>query len=381
MRIVHFIDDAHPVGGAQTYLERFCAGTAVMEGWEHVVLADRAPDKGLLGVRELVLASGNPSQDAAAALAFAPDVALLHTVDSADLAEILARRVHTLAYAHDYRHISPGNLRFFQRTETFCDQGFGARCFVKPYTESCNSRRPDRVLASVRRVWRWRETLTRIAGVLCASQFVASLVSEFAPCARASVVGYPIGIPDVAVGPASERPHILYVGRTSAVKGLNHLLDAFALLAPDRPHTKLLLAAGPDLDAVRRECGARGIDSGVQLLGWLRGEALRHAYAQSRVLALPSVWPEPFGMAGAEALAQGIPVVASDVGGVRAWHDEGRGALLPPADPIALATALGGYLDDASAADDAGSRGRAFVSRELSLERHLARVTPLLEGR
>ena len=375
MRILHLIDDARPIGGAQSYLRRLIAGTAE-RGIESTVIAGRIGPEAF-GDTE-VIASG--AADLRLVAERQPDVVLLHNVDSPRLATGLRDIAPTFLYEHDYRHISPGNLRFFQRSETFCEHGFGARCLLKPYTERCNNRRPDSVLRSIRRVQQWRSVLASLDGVLCASDFVARLVADFAPEARVSVVGYPIEVPESPVQPSAMRPHVLYVGRTSAVKGIHHLVDAFALLAPRYPSTRLLVAAGPDLDEVRSYCEARGVAHAVELLGWIEGDEMVAAYARARVLAVPSVWPEPFGMAGPEALAYGIPVVGSDVGGIGSWLDSTRGALVPAADPAALAAALGRYLEDAALADTAGAAGREFVGAELTLSRHLERVTPIFEG-
>ncbi len=379
MRIVHVIDDARPVGGAQTYLARLCAGT-VNRGWSHRVVAGTVPELTPLGVEQLLRWSGDALADARLVLELEPDLVLLHNVDSAALAVMVAKDVRTVVYEHDYRHISPGNLRFFQRSETFCERGFGAQCLLKPYSERCNNRRPDRVLRSIRRVQRWRSVLDSLDGVLCASKFVAKLVTDFAPGAQVTVVGYPIDVPDAPVQTAATRQHVLYVGRTSAVKGIHHLVDAFALLAPHHASVRLLIAAGPDLDDLRSYCERRGLADAVEFLGWIEGDELVAAYERARVLAVPSVWPEPFGMAGPEALAYGIPVVGSDVGGIGSWLDSTRGALVAPGDPAALAGALGRYLEDEALADAAGAAGRDFVASELTLERHLERATPIFEG-
>jgi glycosyltransferase involved in cell wall biosynthesis len=379
VKVVHVIDDARPVGGAQTYVRRFCAGT-IARDWEHAVVADTLPGTPIRGVSDIRAASGDPKADTRLVLDLAPDVVFLHTVNSAELAQALGERVRTVVYEHDYRHISPGNLRFFLRSESFCERGFGAHCLLKPYTERCNNRRPDRVLGSIRRVRQWRPVLGSLDAVLCASEFVAGLVEGFAPAAKATVVGYPIDVPAAPVPPASSRRDVLYVGRTSPVKGIHHLVDAFALLARDHPEAKLLIAGGPDLDQVQEHAASRGVADAVELLGWLEGARLVAAYERARVLAVPSVWPEPFGMAGPEALAYGIPVVASDVGGIGSWLDSTRGTLVPAGDPAALAAALGRYLEDAALADTAGAAGRDFVGAELTLSRHLDRVVPIFEG-
>lgn len=379
MRLLHVIDDARAVGGVQTYLRRLVAATTA-RGWANAILASEFPSEPPVGCEGLEAATGDTATDAAAGLAFRPDAVLLHTVDSAALAARLAAAAPTFLYEHDYRHLSPGNLRFYQRSERFCAEGFGLRCLVKPYSERCNSRRPDRVARSIGRVLAWQRIWPRLAGVLCASDFVSRLLVDFGvPAAAVSVVGYPVEIPAEPAPSAAARRDVLYAGRTSAVKGIHHLLAAFALLQERFPESRLLVAGGPDLETVADAAAAAGVGDRLELLGWLDPSGLSRALARARVFALPSVWPEAFGMAGLEALAHGVPVVASDVGGVSAWLDSSSGALVPPGDERALADALGGFLADAELADRAGRAGRERASAEFADERHLELLLPLLE--
>src|SRR2546423_263451 len=206
MRVLHVIDDARPIGGAQTYLRLIARGIAD-RGGSNVVLAGRAPDDDVAGVDELRSLDGDASTDARTAGGTRPDAILVHTVDSAQLAVRLTEIASTFVYEHDYRHISPGNLRFYVTSERFCERGFGLQCVVKPYSERCNNRRPDRVARSIGRVLAWRRVWPRLSGVLCASSFVAELLVR-AGIARAavSVVGYPVAAPSTVLPPAAERP-------------------------------------------------------------------------------------------------------------------------------------------------------------------------------
>ena len=236
------------------------------------------------------------------------------------------------------------------------------------------------MVGSVARVLAWRGVWPRLAGVLCASAFVGRLLVDFGVDSRlVSVVGYPVDVAVEPAPPARERDHVLYVGRTSAVKGLHHLVRAFALVRERFPEARLLVAGGPDLDRVAAVAAGAGVGEATELLGWLDARSLAAAYARARVLALPSVWPEAFGMVGLEALAHGVPVVASDVGGISAWLDPARGgALVRAGDPAALAGALSAMLADADAADRLGAAGRARAQEEFTVERHLERLLPLL---
>jgi glycosyltransferase involved in cell wall biosynthesis len=91
-----------------------------------------------------------------------------------------------------------------------------------------------------------------------------------------------------------------------------------------------------------------GLDDRVTLAGALTGPALSAAYAAADLVVLPSRH-ETYGMVASEALARGVPVLASDVGGVReALGTPLPGLLVPADDPIALAAALRSWLTDAA---------------------------------
>ena len=116
--------------------------------------------------------------------------------------------------------------------------------------------------------------------------------------------------------------------------------------------------------------------------GWLNGDERWAALRQATLLALPSSWPEPFGLVGLEAAALGIPAVAFDVGGVREWLRPGVNGYLAPADPpraSTLADALVDALSDGEALKAMGCRA-VGVAREMSLDRHLDRLEEIFSA-
>ncbi len=130
----------------------------------------------------------------------------------------------------------------------------------------------------------------------------------------------------------AEAFHVLFVGRDEPRKGLGVLLEALSLVRRDHPEVRLLVVGAG-------EAGKR--DEGVLWLGRLRDEAVPAAYRSARIMAAPSLGMESFGLVLVEAMACGIPVVASDIPGYRAVLGEGRyGVLVPPGDVSALAAAL-----------------------------------------
>jgi glycosyltransferase involved in cell wall biosynthesis len=88
---------------------------------------------------------------------------------------------------------------------------------------------------------------------------------------------------------------------------------------------------------------------------------------------VPSVWPEPFGLVGIEALAAGRPVVASSTGGIGDWLEDGvSGLCVTPGDAPALARALNGLLADPAKQRAMGAAGRTMVDARFTAKHHVA---------
>jgi glycosyltransferase involved in cell wall biosynthesis len=167
--------------------------------------------------------------------------------------------------------------------------------------------------------------------------------------------------PDAA--PAGD-PTLLYVGRierSSASKGIDVLVRAFAKVQAELPAARLVLVGSGDAVADHRALAADlGVGDRVTFAGELRDGALVAVYRRAGVLVLPSRdEAEAFGMALIEAMACGRPVVGSAVGGVQRVIEDGRtGLLVPPGDVDALAAACLRILTDPALAARMGAEGR-----------------------
>jgi glycosyltransferase involved in cell wall biosynthesis len=116
----------------------------------------------------------------------------------------------------------------------------------------------------------------------------------------------------------------------------------------------------------------------MSFTGWLSPEELARELAEASVVVMPSLWPEPFGLVGIEALAAGRPVVASFTGGVGDWLEDGvNGLCVRPGDPAALARALNELLADPTRQQAMGAAGKRMVAGRFSAQHHL---TSLLDA-
>jgi glycosyltransferase involved in cell wall biosynthesis len=145
-----------------------------------------------------------------------------------------------------------------------------------------------------------------------------------------------------------EAEYVLYFGRLDWIqKGLDTLFDAFAALSAERPELRLKAAGrGKDLDRAVARADALGIRDRVEFLGAVSDEERERLFAGARVLLMPSRF-EGFGMVAAEAMAAGVPIVATAGGAlpeVIAPPEGGR--VVPVGDARALAAAAALLLED-----------------------------------
>jgi glycosyltransferase involved in cell wall biosynthesis len=166
-------------------------------------------------------------------------------------------------------------------------------------------------------------------------------------------------------------PFVLFVGRLASNKGLVPLVEAFATLANHDPTATLVLVGedGGMQAAVEQRARERNLSSRVRLTGFVSDERLlAGGFRDARLLVLPSEY-EAFGLVLLESLAQGTPVIASRVGGIPEFLEDGKaGRLVPPQEIPALAEALLGLWDDAGLRRRMGEFGRTQVVPRFSWE-------------
>lgn len=159
----------------------------------------------------------------------------------------------------------------------------------------------------------------------------------------------------------------LFVGRLSREKGVLDLLEAWRLL---RPSNALLVMAGPDMTGHAWDAGAparafverHGLGESVRFVGPLADVAPMMTAAD--LVVQPSHF-EALGLSAIEALACGVPLVASAVGGLLDFVVDGEnGRLAPPQDPPSLAACIGPLLVDPAMRARLGARARASVVEE-----------------
>jgi glycosyltransferase involved in cell wall biosynthesis len=197
--------------------------------------------------------------------------------------------------------------------------------------------------------------------VFAISGFVAREVEALLPVEGVEVLGAAADRRLFFPGPdgASWEPVITYAGRLVTEKGLFVLIDA---MERTRAVERLdIIGEGPLYPALRERLDRTRPPLPIVLVGKLPQEELRRRMASSAAVVVPSTWQEPLALVVAEALACGVPVIATAVGGLTEMVIDGvNGLVVPPGDADALAQALDRVV---------GDRGFAQELRRSSRER------------
>jgi glycosyltransferase involved in cell wall biosynthesis len=228
--------------------------------------------------------------------------------------------------------------------------------------------------------WIWR----RADRVVVPSESLGELARRTAPGLRYSVVHGGVDLARFRPRMALRRipdgvVRCLAVARLVERNGLDDLIDALALLERGRYQLEIV-GAGPYEGALRERVRCVGLEAHVRFSGWLdHAEVARRHRAADLFTLVPRV--ESFGNAFLEALASGLPIVASTAGGIPELIEHSRhGQLVPPRRPRELAHAISYLAADARLRLEIGRRNRADAERAHSWERMTTRHLALYHG-
>ena len=367
MKILHVLGTARPVGGAEAYA--LVTAAAQERAGHEVAFLHTDAQPSLNGTAQ------HRATDVASALAWTkalePDVVHVHGSPlEAELERGLQKRYAVVRSLHDYSFACASTHHYF-RDGAPCTRAHGPGCIAGLALRGCAHRADVRPVVSAYRRVGERLPLVRDAdAVVVYSDYVRqTALRNGVPADRCRTIPYFVQRAAQPPAPFASRT-VAFAGRISSAKGLDVLLRALGRT----PGWDSLLVIGDGWQRAECERLARElhIDDRIEWLGWLGAGGVRTALARARVVAVPSRWPEPFGIVGIEAMAQARAVVASRAGGIPEWLDDREtGLLVEPGDVDALALALERVLVDEPLAIELGLRGWQRAER-FAPDRHLA---------
>jgi glycosyltransferase involved in cell wall biosynthesis len=220
--------------------------------------------------------------------------------------------------------------------------------------------------------------------IALSAQWHTTLATMF-PQARLVTIPNPVELAELPVDRAPSPPSLLFLGRIIPEKGVGDLLLAMPAVLERVPECRLVIAGTGDLQRYCELAVQLGIKHAVRFPGYLEGAEKAELLRQATVFVLPS-HIEAMPMSVLEAMSNGLPVVATTVGGIpQAIRHGVDGLLFEPRDVVALADALMRLLSDEqwrrSMAASARHRVEQNFAADLIVPRVHALWSALLEER
>ncbi len=367
-------------GGVATHVMASAAALA-KRGLDVHVLAERieaaepTPGVTLHDGGELFNSDLSPELRVGDAVTAATSVIHLHQFYDPLVAAHLQRSAPVVISAHGYPGCTSG-VHYFRPGQE-CARAHGVGCIPRLLAPGCaHVRNPSPLPRAFRRATRALESLTRADLAISYSSTIDRHLAINGVQRRVIVPLFGTLTPVQGSG-HERRRRVVFAGRVVRAKGADVLIRAARRVDAEF----VICGEGFSLNAMRRLARRLGVDNRVSFRGWLGSDELARELAEASVVAIPSVWPEPFGLVGIEAFAAGRPVVASATGGIADWLTDGQSGLcVPPGDVTALARALEQLLADPAKQRAMGAAGKQTVKDRFSVEQHVAALGAAYES-
>jgi glycosyltransferase involved in cell wall biosynthesis len=359
--------------------------------WHEV---DRPSDRGVLP-----LPAGAPVwsvstlglQRAADALReWQPDLLYAHGMLDPSVEERALEAAPAVLFAHDYYGTCISGLKTLtQPVVTPCSRKFGWQCLAQYYPRRCGGLSPVTMVRQYRLQRDRFELLSRYAAIVTHSGHMQrEYVKHGVSPARVINVGYgsDLGGPPRSAAGSEHRDDVrrlLFVGRMDRLKGGRELLQALPKVANRVKGSLRLTFAGEGPLRSAWEALASTISRDeprvqVEFRGWVDRDALSSLYEQSDLLVVPSLWPEPFGLVGLEAIRHHVPTVAFDVGGISDWLKPGINGALAPGNPPSVQGLADAIVNGLSAGPVCTEQVKQLTA-DFSFDAHLRRLLHVFE--
>lgn len=382
MKIVVAQDALHAEGGVETYLASVIPALRARGHSVGLLFVERRGTPLIGGINGPYVAvdPGNVGAAFAELRAWEPDVCFSNNMALLAVEERALDEWPVVKLMHGYFGTCISGLK----THTFpnrtaCGRTLGPACLALYGPRHCGELTPRALVGGYRWSRAQQQLFPRYAAVVVASDH---MTEEYAKHGvrrdrLAMIPLFPSTLPCEAVHEPGTG--VLFLGRMTELKGGDLLIRAVSRVARDlnRLIPVVMAGDGPQRGAWQRLAAVERVEASFP--GWLDANQRNEALSNAAVLAVPSVWPEPFGLVGLEAAAMGVPAVAFDTGGIRQWlRHRVSGLLVPPSTGYAgLAAALGEILHGPSFRATL-SVGALEVARDMSMAAHLTALEQVL---
>jgi glycosyltransferase involved in cell wall biosynthesis len=311
-----------------------------------------------------------------------PDLIYLHKLEDLDAMErLIDSGFPTVRMVHDHDMYCMRSYKYNYFTRQICTRAASLYC-IFPCLGCVTRNRQGRLplkWASYRARRREIRLNQRCSRLVAYSEYARQELvrNGFAPDKIQICV--PIRCPqENQLSSLSSRNLILYAGQIIRGKGVDLLLRALSQVRV--PFECFILGDGSHRAHCEQLSARLGLNDRVRFLGFVPQEELKQYYLQASVFTISSVWPEPFGMVGPEAMRFGVPVVGFNAGGIGEWLLDGENGFLVPWKNCSLfAQRIEELLTDKELAARFGRAGRERVYRQYESSQQVLELEKLFQ--
>jgi glycosyltransferase involved in cell wall biosynthesis len=229
------------------------------------------------------------------------------------------------------------------------------------------------------RKWLMRTAFDQVAGIIVLSHSWQRWARGISTNPLIVPIYNPVALPPAVDFRARDPSSILFLGQLGSRKGTYDLLEAVARLIDKHPQLKLRMAGDGEVEQVKAAVDRLGLHAHVDILDWVSGPQKSALLEHAAIYALPSHC-EGLPMSVLEAMAAGLPVICTPVGGVPEAVTDGReGYVIPPGDIAALSAALDSLLLRTDLRQRMGEAARRKAESTFSVAHVLPQVEQLYE--
>lgn len=312
---------------------------------------------------------------------FRPDVVFLHKLGDLDVMEALAScGTPVVRMVHDHDLYCLRGYKYNPLNRQICTRAASAYCVFPcggTIARDRNSSFPvkwvsysdkQRELAINRRFRRLVVATDFMKDEMLRNGFSADQIEIHAPVPRPTEETFQCSF--------SDRNRIVYAGQIIRGKGVDILLESLARV---RQRFECIILGDGNHRAACEELSAKlGLADRVKFTGFVSQPEIANYYRDASLAVMSSVWPEPFGATGLEAMRCGLPVVAFNAGGIREWLIDGwNGFLVPWMDRARYAASVEELLHDKALARKMGAHGRQWVGERFGFPKYISGLEEL----
>jgi glycosyltransferase involved in cell wall biosynthesis len=315
-----------------------------------------------------------------------PDVVYSHRIASTDIDRRLLESYPAVVYVHDYSGTCPtGRKSHSFPTMQPCQRTLGPMCLLLHYPRRCGGLNPLVAWKMFQQERDHNSRLSAYGAVLVASTHMYAEFSRHGVRPEMlHVVRLPLTESQGPDTPSRKIPagRLLFVGRLTDLKGVDFLIRAMAKAEEKLGRRLTLVVAGEGAERGKLQELAHREQASVEFRGWVDPSQKMELMRQADLLVMPSLWPEPFGLAGIEAGSAGLPAAGFAAGGIPDWLLAGRTGELAPSNPPTvegLTDAIARALVDQEHYNDL-CRGAFEFSQQFTLGRHVAQLEKILSS-